>query len=200
MNTLDAGAKSPFSPAVAFSLIEVVAAIGILAAAAVAMLGLLASQSRQAGEMDDSDVAARLGGGIQEELERLKAGLGLDGLAALIPPAGSADPLQLVATRDGRRVLRADGAGSPAGRPLNDPMLPGIALRDRYFLAEASRQMDLPYTADSGFLAVTLRVSWPHRLPAGPPTPGAVSPDADPSRMVPVDERNVMIVNFALRP
>jgi len=184
----------------AFTLIEVIAAIGILAVTLVAMLGLLAATTRPAGESTDIRVAARLGENIEDELERLKASLGLAGLAAMVPTAGSTTPLQLVATRDGRRVLRADGAAPAAGHALNDPVQPGIANRDRYYLAEVTQQLDLPYAPGAGFLAVSVRVTWPYRLPMGPPTPEATAVDTDPAREVPVNERRWAAVNFALRP
>jgi hypothetical protein len=178
----------------------VVVAIGILAVTLIAVLGLLASSTRPAGEIADVHVAARLGENIQDELERLKASLGLVGLAAMVPTRGSTTPLQLVATRDGRRVLRADGAAPAAGHALNDPVQPGIANRDRYYLVEVTQQLDLPYASGAGFLAVSVRVTWPYRLPMGPPTPEATAVDADPAREVPANERRWAVFNFALRP
>ena len=183
-----------------FSLVEVIVAIGIVAIVLVALLAAFGPAARSAAAADDTQVAARLAGNIQLELERLQAELGLEGLAAAVPPAGSATPLLLVATRDGQRVLRADGAAPAADHALNELALPGIARRDRYFLAEVTQQLDLPYAAGAGFLAVSVRVQWPYRLPAGPPTPGAARPDDDPSREVPVGERNWVVFNFALRP
>jgi type II secretory pathway pseudopilin PulG len=188
------------TPSCAFSLLEVVVAIGILAAVLVALLGWFGPAVRSAGAVADAQVAARLAENIQNELERLQASLGLDGLAADVPPAGSATSLQLVATRDGLRLLRADGPAPAADRALNDPTLPGIAWRDRYFLNEVTRQFDLPYAPGAGFLAVSVRVTWPHRLPVGPPTPGATDPATDPSREVPDNERGYMVFNFVLRP
>ena len=187
-------------PPCAFSLLEVVVAIGILAAILVALLGSLGPAVRSAGATADAQVVARLADNIQSELERLQADLGLDGLAADVPPAGSATALQLVATRDGQRLLRADGPAPAADRALNDPTLPGIAWRDRYFLGEVTRQIDLPYAPGAGFLAVSVRVTWPFRLPEGPPVPGATDPAADPSREVPANERGCMVFNFVLRP
>jgi prepilin-type N-terminal cleavage/methylation domain-containing protein len=183
-----------------FSLVEVIVAIGLIAVVLVALLASFGPAARSAGDAADAEVAARLAGNIQIELERLQAELGLEGLAAAVPPAGSATPLQLVATRDGQRVLRADGPAPAADHALDDPTLPGIAERDRYYLAEVTQQLNLPYAAGAGFLAVSVRVQWPDRLPAGPPTPGAARPDADPSREVPAEERNWMVFNFALRP
>ena len=184
----------------AFSLIEVVVAIGILAVTLAMVLGLTGSTLRSAGAAADIAVAARLGASIRSELERLKADLGLPGLAAVVPPGGSATALQLVATRDGQRVLRSDGAEPAAGHALNDPMLPGIALRDRYFLAEVTQQFDLPYVPEAGFFALSVRVSWPYHLPVGPATPDATTVDADAGHEVPRDERRVVIFSFVLRP
>ncbi|OHE86599.1 MAG: hypothetical protein A3G75_11990 [Verrucomicrobia bacterium RIFCSPLOWO2_12_FULL_64_8] len=184
----------------AFTLVEVIVAVGVFAVAVTAALGLLSSQSRRASDLDDAQTAARLGTGIQQELERLKTAIGIEGLAAVIPPAESDAPMQLAAPRDGHRVLRCDGAAAAADRPLNDGLLPGIAWRDRFFLAEISQQLDLPFAAAAGYLAVTARISWPHRLPAGPATQAAVSPDADPSQMVPAAQRDTLTLNFVLRP
>jgi len=187
-------------PGPAFSLVEVVVAIGILAVTLVAVLGLAGSTMRSAGAAADRAVAARLGANVRSELEQLKADLGMSGLAAIVPRGGAAAPLQLVATRDGRRMLRADGAAAAANHALNDPVQPGIARRDRYFLAEVTQQLDLPYASDAGYLALTVRVSWPGVLPVGPATPGATAVDADAAREVPLRERTIVFFNFALRP
>lgn len=184
----------------AFSLVEVVIAIGVLAVTLVAVLGLAGSTMRSGGATADLAVAGRLGAEIRGELERLKAELGLPGLAATIPRGGAAAPLRLVATRDGRRMLRADGAAAAANHALNDPLQPGIARRDRYFLAEVTQQLDLPYAPDEGFLALSVRVSWPYELPGGPATPGATAVDMDPAREVPLSDRTIVFFNFALRP
>jgi hypothetical protein len=178
----------------------VIVAIGLIAIVLVALLASFGPAARSAGDAADVEVAARLAGNIQIELERLEAEFGLEGLAALVPSAGSVPPLRLVATRDGQRVLRADGTAPAADHAPDDPTLPGIAQRDRYYLAGVTQQLDLPYAAGAGFLAVSVRVEWPYRLPAGPETPGAARPDADPSREVPAEDRNWMVFNFALRP
>ena len=187
-------------PARGFSLIEVVAAVGVVAVALVAVLGLMTATTRSAGDVADAQAAARLTEGIQGELERLQADLGLDGLAAVVPRTGSTAPLQLVAARASLRVLRSDGAAPAADHALNDPVLPGIANRDRYYLIEVTQLPGLEYAPGAGFLAVSVRVTWPYRLAAGPPTPGDTTVEADPTREVPRNERSVAIFNFALRP
>jgi type II secretory pathway pseudopilin PulG len=184
----------------AFSLVEVVAAIGILAVALIAVLGLMVATVRSGGAITDVDAVARLGENIQGELERLQASLGLAGVTDLIAPRGSGRPLCLVATRSGQHVRCADDAYPAANRVLNDPLLPGIANRDRYFLIEVSQSPGLEAAPASGFLAVSARIAWPYQLPMGPPTPGATAWDADPARKVPANERNLVIFNCALRP
>jgi hypothetical protein len=188
------------APCPGFSLLEIVVAIGILALTLVTLLGLTGSTMRSAGAAADVAVAARFGANLRHELERLKADLGLSGLAAVVPPGGSTSALELVATRDGGRMLHTDGAEPAADRALNDPVLPGIALRERYFLAEVTQQLDLPYASEAGFLALSVRVSWPYRLPVGPATANATAVNADPSREVPRSERNVAVFNIVLRP
>jgi hypothetical protein len=192
-----AGRRNRFD---AFSLVEVVAAIGILAVTLLAVLGLIMATVRSGGAIADADAVTRLGENIQGELERLEASLGLAGLADLVPPGGADRQLRLVATRNGQRVRCADGALAAADRALNDPTLPGIANRDRYFLIEVSQSFGLAATPASGFLAVSVRITWPYQLPVGPSTPGATAWDGDPAREVPANERNLAIINGALRP
>ena len=188
------------APRRGFSLLEVVVAIGIFALAVIALLGFLTATSQTGGEIADAQVAAGLGGPTQTELERLRFELGLDGLAAGVPPAGSTAPMQLVATRDGGRVLRADGPAAAADRPLNDPVLPGIARRDRYFLIELTRQIDLPDEPAAGFLAVSAKVTWPFNLPASPATPGAGAAATDAAREAPPNLRSWLVLNLAVTP
>ena len=183
-----------------FSLLEVIVAIGIAGVVLVALLGWFGPAMRSSAATADAQTAAGLADGLQLELERLQAECGLDGLAAAVPPAGSGAALRLVATRDGRRVRCAVAPDPAADRPLDDGDLAGIAWRDRYFLAEVVQSEDLPYRAGAGFLALTVRVTWPFRLPAGPPTPGATVPTADPSQEVGETERSSLVIVIALRP
>ncbi len=184
----------------AFSLLEVVVAVALLGVVLVVVLGGFGSVARSTGAVLDDEALVRLAGGIRQELERLQAVVGFEGLAAAVPEAGSSSPLLLVGTHDGRRVLCDDGVEPAADRPLNDPALPGIARRDRYFAIEATRQIDLPYGSGAGYLAIAVTVRWPYLVPAGPSTPGATRPAADPAREVPAADRQWIVFQFALRP
>lgn len=180
-----------------FTLVEVIVALGVLGIFLPVMLALLGRLARTGREAGDAGNATRMAAGVQDELERLQGVLGWEGLAAAMPPAGTAAPWQLVGTRDGLRVRRADGAAADAERPPDDATLPGIAPRDRFFLAEVTQSPDLPYVAGAGFLAVSVRITWPHRLPVGPASP---DPGTEASEEVPRDRRRWMLVTMALRP
>ena len=184
----------------AFSLVEVVAAIGILAVTLVAVLGLMMATVRSGGEVADADAVARLAENIQGELDRLQASLGLAGLAGLVSPGSGGRAFCLVATRNGARVRCSDPADPAADRALDDPTLPGIANRDRYFLIEVSQSPGFEFAHSSGFLAVSVRITWPYHLPVGPPAPDAAGRAVDAVREVPRNGRDLAIVNLALRP
>jgi hypothetical protein len=178
----------------------VVVAVALLSFALVAILGLMSATTRSAADLTDAEGLAGLGTGIQCELERIKASIGLSQLAGLVPAGNPAAELRLVGTRDGLRVLRADGADPAADRSLGDPVLPGIANRDRFYLIELTRLAEPDAADDAGFVAMEARCSWPYQIPTGPRTSDAMKYDFDSAREVPVNERRVVILNFAIRP
>jgi hypothetical protein len=171
-----------------------------MAVTLIAVIGLIIATVRSGGAVADADAVTRLSDNIQGELGRLQTSLGLAGLAAVVPPGGSDRAIRLVGTRDGQRVRCADQASAAADRALNDPTLPGIANRDRYFLIEVRQSMEPAAAPASGFLAFSVRITWPYQLPVRPPTPGATAWDSDPAREVPANERSLTILNCALRP
>lgn len=145
----------------AFSLVEVVIAVGVVAVAIVAMLGLLPSLNRQAAESADQLTAQHLADGLTVELQAI---VDRDGLGALVArtPVMSApleDGLAFVAPRTGV-PLRAS-AGAVGGEA-------------DYFLVEVWRFNSGPLAHSPGAAVLPLyaRVSWPHRL-AGLTTPVA---------------------------
>jgi len=178
----------------AFTLVEVVVAVGVFAVSIVAVLGLLSPVSRAVAGVADRDTAAQLGDAIQVELVRLRdrqtassSQTKLDAFAALVP---AGDVLKLVASRDGARVIReSDAENNPVtGSP------PGVAKRDRYFLIEVSRQPSPlgDYTAGAGFLALTLTVKWPYQIASGPGAGDATAAD--------LTQASVLILNAAIPP
>jgi hypothetical protein len=154
----------------AFSLVEVIIAVGLFAIAVTAVLGLLPPLTRQAAETSDRLAAQRLPDAVKAEMVRLAAG-NFDGLAAGMPlmgtPLGSGLPL--VATRDGSRLHARDFRPPSAGR---------IADSDQYFLVEVWRfpSGPLAYDPAQSALAMFVRVSWPYRQP------GSTSPTAPEAR------------------
>lgn len=143
----------------AFSLVEVVIAVGLFAGAITAVLALLPSVSRQGGETGDAMAAARLPDALRVELARLGA-QGFDSLAAQAPIMGpsAGGGLAFVATRDAARLHSRD---------YLPPAVGGIAEADQFFLLECWRfpTEPLAYHAAKHSLALVVRVSWPYRLP-----------------------------------
>ncbi len=98
----------------AFSLVEVVVAVGIFAFAVIAIIGLLLPNTKAVDEQIESDVARRLSENIQSELTRFaRARLATSNAPGLrdferlfFNPAGTPPrSVFMVATRDGSRVL-----------------------------------------------------------------------------------------------
>ncbi len=141
----------------AFSLVEVVIAVGIFAVAIVSVLLVLPTLARRTAESGDAMVAQGLPDAIRSEMRRLAAD-GFDGFAASVPVMTSAatEGYRMVAARDGVRLSSlAEDNGE-------------IAEDERYFAVELWRFGTPPLAfvnAQSGALAVHVRVSWPYRLP-----------------------------------
>ncbi len=152
----------------AFSLIEVVLAVGIFAVAITTMLALLPALTRQAAGSADSLTALRLPDAIRTELDRLAASGGLDALAAETKAMTSPFPatLTLVAARDAARIHSLDYQPPAAV----DAIAPG----DRFFQIEtwSFNSAPLAFEPGSAVLALHVRVSWPYHVPAAAtPTP-----------------------------
>ena len=154
----------------AFSLIEVVIAVGIFAVAVATILAMLPSTTKQAAGSRDIQTAARLPDAVRVELQRLAPNM-----AAFASFAAS--PRNLVATRDGTavRVLDAD------------------ITREQYFLIEVAPFTDaaLRYDAAKPILVLRIRVSWPYQ-PMGPN--GTLLPATEASN------RDQFSFNISLRP
>lgn len=143
----------------AFSLVEVIIAVGIFSVAIATVLALLPATTKQAASSRDTQTAARLPDAVKLELQRL------------VPFAGYAAfaGRNLVAARDGTNV-RAEPAA-------NDNV-------EQYFLVEAKpfpAGTPLAYNAANPILPLTVTVSWPYR-PQGPPgafLPPTAAPDRE---------------------
>jgi type II secretory pathway pseudopilin PulG len=166
------------NPRNAFSLVEVVVAIGVFALAIVAVFGLLTPITRDSALVIDTSTAVRLAEGVNRELERVGG--------ATVAGLGN-NSLFLVATQDGSRVLRTQqtstggtqGAAQDAENSLNATPIAGIAERDRFYIIEVKLLTNDPgdandniyyNSADSpGSVPVEVRVGWPFYNPATPP-------------------------------
>jgi len=143
----------------AFSLVEVIIAVGLFAASVTAVIALLPAVTRQGAVTTDTLAAQRLPEALKVELSRLAA-MGFDSLAGQVPvmsqPMGAG--LAFVATRDAAQLHARD---------YLPPVTGLIPEPEQYFLIECGRFPDEPlrYDAQKHSLALAVRVSWPYRLP-----------------------------------
>lgn len=195
----------------AFSLVEVVVAVGIFALSIVAVFGLLTPIARDSAAVIETSTAVRLAESINHELERV----GGKAVAAL-----GNDTVYLVATADGSRVLRSgDSAVGATGsydaeNTLNATPVAGIAQRDRYYLIEVKLIKDdggdsndkintATFDTNAGAVPVRVKVSWPLYVPKSAPPTGAPSGAWDAAavagNLVPAANRSVYFFAAAVR-
>lgn len=145
----------------AFSLVEVVIAVGVFAVAIVAVLGLLPTLARHAADSTDRLTAQHLLDAVRVELCGTVRAQGLDQLAADLPllAGASAGGGMWVAPRAGAPLRRIASGGGVAGD---------------FFVIEAGRFATGPlaYANGRGVLPVAVRIEWPyHPVGASAPTP-----------------------------
>lgn len=143
----------------AFSLLEVIIAVGLFVSSVVVIIGFIAALSRQGADSADTLAAQKLPEPLRVELARL-AGSDLEALAAQIPvmSAPLTDGLAFAATRE------VTGVESLAYLPPANDRIPAA---EQYYLVECWKFQDEPlrFDAQKAFLALQVRVSWPYRLP-----------------------------------
>ena len=177
----------------AFSLVEVVVAVGIFAISIVGVIGLLAPTSKSINDVRDADDATRVVGAIQEQLQTLAltsagwaqltsstAAVRLLRLATEVTSDDSSSTFNpgsnnytLFASRDGSRLGIFSASNTWQGtKPdgTNSTNFDGF----KYFEITLIRNGDAttglsPVTNDltAGFLAYTIRLRWPAYLPNG---------------------------------
>lgn len=168
----------PVARSRAFSLIEVIIAVGLFAGSVVVVIGLLSTLSRQATDSADILAAQRLPEAVRVELTRL-AKSGFDSLAAQVPIM--AVPLDhgfaLVANREATQAQSLDVLPQASLLPAGE----------QYFLVECWKfsAEPLAFTGSKAFLAMHVRVSWPYRVP------GSTAP-------VPLADRNQTVFTVSL--
>jgi hypothetical protein len=143
------------------SLVEVLVAVAICAAAVVVALALFGPAVRVTREVHDRRAAVRLAGMVDAELRR-------SGFAAVAADTAGGATLELMARADGSQiVLSTDAGNDPAtGAPR------GIPPAERYFRIEVARA--LRPASEPSCLVLQVSVSWPLALPPD----GAVVPEA----------------------
>lgn len=130
------------------SLVEVLIAVGICAAAVLATVALFGPAVRATRDIGDQRRAARVVETMERELQR-------GGFRAATAATAGGAVLELVASADASRVvLRVDEDNDPAiGTP------PGIAPEQRYFVVEIRRAV--APSSEVGCLVLEVSVAWP---------------------------------------
>lgn len=151
MSTTSPASKS--SSQSAFSLLEVVIALGVVSVALVSVLAIMPALFRESRAVSEIEKALSLADGVTVELKRVGSSRGWSALASIEAEGSTWDRgLLLVASRDGASV-RELGSANPDRR-------------DEYFLIDVRTFPTgnaLAFDAGSGYAAFAVRVSWPYR-------------------------------------
>lgn len=148
----------------AFSLVEVVVAVGVFAIAIVAVIGLVAALTRNVAEVTDTDDASRLVTNLQSKLQEVPFAT-LRAYMGDVTAKSAAN--RIYANRDGSRV----GLGNATAVWDPDGSLSTAEENaQKYFLVELLSNDDLSLPGNdntAGFLAFTVRLIYPAYLGNG---------------------------------
>jgi uncharacterized protein (TIGR02598 family) len=139
----------------AFSLVEVVVAVGIFALAIVGVIGLLSPTNKAVADVADSDAASCA-------ISAIQAGLQQAGFEAV------RTQLKIGSLVDSDYVFFASKAGDKVGLGSNKSVFPDD--RDKFFEFALVRNASLSDVGDdstAGFLAFTISLRWPAYLSNG---------------------------------
>lgn len=150
----------------AFSLVEVVVAVGIFAVSIAVIIGLLPNLTRQTSDAAEARVAQSMPDLLTAEIQRV-AGSSLDSFGNVVPVMNTplADGYVFVANREGSRLH------SFASPP---PTAQALPVSEQFYRIEAWRFPSAPlaFSSTSAVLALYVRVSWPYYNPGSTtPTP-----------------------------
>lgn len=143
----------------AFSLVEVVVAVGIFALAIVGVIGLLSPTNKAVADVADSDAASRAISAIQSGLQQA----GFATVKSKLTTGTATPQYVFFANKSGDKVGLATGqAGSPFSS-TSEQFFEFAVIRNETLSPSA------PATADdsAGFLAFTISLRWPAYLPNG---------------------------------
>lgn len=142
----------------AFSLVEVVVAVGIFAIAIVAVIGLLSPITRAVAEVGENEDAGRVVTNIQSQLQRFP----FAEVVTLLNTPPATDTARIFASRDGAKL----GRGGATALWSDNGVLTNASEIDaqKFFEIQLTRNEDLSPAANdgtAGFLAFTITLRWP---------------------------------------
>lgn len=172
--------KLYLDPRGAFSLVEVVVAVGIFALAIVGVIGLLSPTTKAVTEVSDNDAASRVVNIVQSELQALASSsggwsnftTGSDKFLRLssesLDDPDYTKPYVFFASKDGGKVGNADSTvwGTVSADKDKNKFFEIILIRN--WDADSSTGLSNPTNdTTAGYLAYTIRLRWPAYLPNG---------------------------------
>lgn len=166
----------------AFSLVEVVVAVGIFAIAVIAVIGMLVPINQSVSDVKESDDATRVVSIIQSELQRV----GIAKVAGFVTGANT-----IYASRSGSKI-GIDDRNAPWNVDVPDLDGSGGAPQSfeidaqKFFEIKLTANPSLPFTAASdGFLAINIEIRWPGYT-------------ADGNKFTAIGEQSILIVPAAI--
>lgn len=143
----------------AFSLVEVVVAVGIFAIAIISIIGLVGPIAQSVSDVSERDDAGRLATTLQGELQRLPFSFVVGAISS--PPAAG-----IFASRDGSKI----GVGSNNALWQADGLTGADADALKFFEVIIERNATLSPAANdatAGFMAINVTLRWPAHLGNG---------------------------------
>jgi uncharacterized protein (TIGR02598 family) len=135
----------------AFSLVEVVVAVGIFALAIVGVIGLLSPTNKAVADVADGDSASRAISAIQSGLQAV----GFDQVSQALLDPSAAPEYRFFASRSGDKV------GLDGDVPNTEKFFEFALIRN------TTLSPSLASDSTSGYLAFTISLRWPAYLPNG---------------------------------
>jgi type II secretory pathway pseudopilin PulG len=143
----------------AFSLVEVVVAVGIFALAIVGVIGLLSPTNKAVADVAESDAASRVISAIQAGLQQT----GFDNVRTKLTAAAAAPQYVFGASKSGDKVGFAVGETGTIFTQPEDQFFEFALIRNETLSPNVAPNLD----TSAGFLAFTISLRWPAYLPNG---------------------------------
>jgi type II secretory pathway pseudopilin PulG len=151
----------------AFSLVEVVVAVGIFALAIVGVIGLLSPTNKAISDVSDSDMASRAVGAIQAGLQQLAQTPpnGFTDITSKFSASATSPTYSFYVSKNGDKI--GTSATTQSDFPNSERFFEFALIRNGDSPAVGNGLSPAANDATAGFLAFTISLRWPAYLPNG---------------------------------